>query len=302
MKDRLDSLFIERCPDFVVVLDGDLRVTEASASLRAAVPMASPGGEFALSLDEESAARLIAALSSDREGTSRLPLDLTHRGRERLIPMSYRFYPLEHPLIAGIGREGGADAGLVDQVATLNRRYQESLAQLASLTGKLRELATTDSLTGLFNRRAFMDRADAEWARHLRYKHPVGCMMLDVDHFKEVNDTHGHAAGDAVLQHVGALIRASLRTTDLSARVGGDEFMALMPDTTMEGAFSTAERLLMRLLGRPLTGVERDVRVTASIGVATSEGCQSLDELFSRTDKALYQAKSAGRGCVVKDH
>ena len=125
--------------------------------------------------------------------------------------------------------------------------------------------------------------------------------MLDVDHFKQVNDTHGHAAGDAVLQHVGALMRASLRTTDLSARVGGDEFMALMPDTTMEGAFSMAERLLMRLLGRPLAGLERDVRVTASIGVATSEGCATIDELFSRTDKALYQAKSAGRGCVVKE-
>ena len=300
MAERLDSL-IDRCPDFFVVLDGELRILEACAALRAAVPMATVGGEFSLSLDEESGARLIAALSSDREGTSRLPLELTHRGRERLIPISYRFYPLEHPLIAGVGREGAGDAGLVEQVATLNRRYQESLAQLASLTGKLRELATTDSLTGLFNRRAFMDRAETEWARHLRYKHPVGCVMLDVDHFKQVNDTHGHAAGDAVLQHVGALMRASLRTTDLSARVGGDEFMALMPDTTMEGAFSMAERLLMRLLGRPLAGLERDVRVTASIGVATSEGCATIDELFSRTDKALYQAKSAGRGCVVKE-
>src|SRR5262249_16593769 len=152
-----------------------------------------------------------------------LPLDLVHRGRERLITTSYRFFPLEHPLVAGIGREGATDAGMVDQVATLNRRYQESLAQLASLTGKLSELATTDSPTGLFNRRAFMDRAEAEWQRRIRYKNMVGCVMLDVDHFKSVNDTHGHAAGDAVLQHVGALMRASLRTSDLSARVGGDE-------------------------------------------------------------------------------
>jgi diguanylate cyclase (GGDEF)-like protein len=299
--ERLESVLVERCPDFLVVLDRELRVLEASASLRSAVPLAAPGQEFATSLDEVSAARLIAALSSDQDGTSRLPLDLIHRGRERLIPTSYRFYPLEHPLIAGVGREGAADAGLVDQVATLNRRYQESLAQLASLTGKLRELATTDALTGLFNRRAFMDRAESEWARHLRYKHPIACVMLDVDHFKQVNDTHGHAAGDAVLQHVGALMRASLRTVDLSARIGGDEFVALMPDTTMEGAFATAERLLMRLLGRPLTGLEREVRVTASLGVATSEECQSLDQLFARADHALYEAKAAGRGCVVKD-
>jgi diguanylate cyclase (GGDEF)-like protein len=283
------------------VLDRELRVIEASAALRSAVPLASPGNEFALSLDEESAARLMAALASDQEGTSRLPLDLVHRGRERLIPTSYRFYPLEHPAVAGIGREGAHDAVLVDQVATLNRRYQESLAQLASLTGKLRELATTDPLTGLFNRRAFMDRAEAEWARHVRYKHPLGCVMIDVDHFKEVNDNHGHAAGDAVLQHVGALIRASLRTTDLSARIGGDEFVALMPDTTLDGAYALGERLLMRLFGRPLTGLGREVRVTLSIGVATSDGAETLDALFAHADRALYQAKQTGRGCVVKD-
>ena len=301
MADRLESVLIERCPDFLVVLDSELRVAFASASLRSAVPLASPGREFALSLDEESAGRLIAALSSDQDGASRLPLDLVHRGRERLIPVSYRFYPLEHPSIAGVGREGAADAGLMDQVATLNRRYQESVAQLASLTGKLRELATTDSLTGLFNRRAFLDRAEAEWARHVRYKHPIACVAVDVDHFKLVNDTHGHAAGDAVLQHVGALMRAALRTSDLSARLGGDEFVALMPDTTIDGAFALGERLLMRLLGRPLTGLEKEVRVTVSVGVATSSGLASVDQLFARADRALYRAKQSGRGCVCKD-
>ena len=301
MADRMESVLIERCPDFIVVLDRELHVVEASGALRSAVPLASPGREFSLSLDEESAGRLLATLASDQEGTSRMPLDLVHRGRERLIPTIYRFYPLEHPIVCGVGREGASDAGMVDQVATLNRRYQESLAQLASLTGKLRELATTDSLTGLFNRRAFMDRAEGEWTRHIRYKHPVGCVMLDVDHFKSINDTHGHAAGDAVLQHVGALMRASLRTNDLSARLGGDEFVALMPDSTLEGAYALGERLLMRLLGRPLTGLEREVRVTASIGVATSDGCTTLDQLFARADRALYQAKQAGRGCVVKD-
>ncbi len=301
MPDRVESILIERCPDFIVVLDRGLCVIEASASLRSAVPLASPGREFALSLDDDSAGRLIAALSGDQEGTSRLPLDLVHRGRERLIATSYRFYPLEHPRLAGVGREGGAGAGMVDQVETLNRRYQESLAQLASLTGKLRELATTDSLTGLFNRRAFMDRADSEWQRHTRYKTTLGCVMVDVDHFKDVNDTFGHAAGDAVLQHVGALLRAALRTSDLSARLGGDEFVALMPDSSLEGAFALGERIVLRLLGRPLTGLPREVRVTVSVGVATSAGCDSLDALFARADRALYQAKQAGRGCVVKD-
>ncbi len=168
-----------------------------------------------------------------------------HRGHERLISASWRFFGLDLQL-GGIGRESATGLELADQVDGLRRRYQESVNQLASLTGRLRELATVDSLTGVLNRRAFLDHADSEWVRHQRHKNPLSCLMLDVDGFKKVNDTFGHAAGDALLQHIGALLRASLRATDLPARLGGDEFCALMPETTLDGAVSLGEHAWWR--------------------------------------------------------
>src|ERR1041385_2453365 len=170
-----------------------------------------------------------------------------------MVNVAWRFFGLERPYIAGVGRESASSSELVDQVEVLRRRYHESVSQLASLTGRLRELAMIDSLTGVLNRRAFLDHADGEWVRHRRHNHPLSCAMIDVDGFKKINDTFGHAAGDAVLQHIGALLRASLRATDLPARLGGDEFVALMPETSFEGALATAERLLARVQILPIS-------------------------------------------------
>src|SRR5262249_10514126 len=156
-------------------------------------------------------------------------LELVHRGRERLITTAYRFFGVERPYLAGVGRESATSSELFDQVEVLRRRYHESMSQLAALTGRLRELAQIDSLTGVMNRRAFLDRADGEWVRHRRDGHALACAMIDVDGFKSINDTFGHATGDAVLQHIGTLVRATHRTSDVSARLGGDEFTLLMP-------------------------------------------------------------------------
>jgi diguanylate cyclase (GGDEF)-like protein len=294
-------LLIDRCPDFVVVLDGDLRVLRASAGLRSAVPLVQPGDEFVRSLDEASEGRLRQSLSLDRDATHGLTVELVHRGRERLVATSYRFFGVERPHIAGVGRETAHGSDLADQVEALKRRYQESVSQLASLTGRLRELAMIDSLTGVLNRRAFMDHADGEWVRHRRHKHALSCAMLDVDGFKRVNDSFGHAAGDAVLQHIGALLRATLRASDLSARLGGDEFVALMPETGLDGATALGERVLTRLSAQPLTALDQNIPATVSIGVASAEGCNSLEELLERADQALYRAKKAGRARVSRD-
>ena len=115
---------------------------------------------------------------------------------------TWHFYALDRPNVAGVGRETAHGSDLADQVEVFKRRYQESLSQLASLTGRLRELATIDSLTGVLNRKAFLDAADSEWVRHRRHRHSLSCAMLDVDAFKKVNDSFGHAAGDAMLQHI----------------------------------------------------------------------------------------------------
>ena len=298
--DGLTSLLLERCPDFLVVLDGEQKVVQASAGLRAAVPILAPGQDFVGSLDEPSQARLRQALSMDREVTGALSLELVHRGKERLISASWRFYGLERPFLAGIGRESATGPDLVDQVQVLRRRYQESVSQLASLTGRLRELAMVDSLTGVLNRRAFLDHADGEWVRHRRHKHALSCAMIDVDGFKRINDTFGHAAGDALLQHIGALLRATLRASDLSARLGGDEFVALMPETNIDGAIVLGERLLSRLAARPLTALDQAISATLSIGVASADGAQSLEELLARADAALYRSKNEGRNRVTE--
>ena len=296
----LDALLIERSPDFLVILDAELRVVKASAGLRSSVPIVAPGESFVRSLDEPSQERLRQALTMHQDGTFSLSLELVHRGRERLISTAYRFYGVERPYFAGVGRESATSSELVDQVDVLRRRYHESVSQLASLTGRLRELAMIDSLTGVLNRRAFLDHADGEWVRHRRHGHALACAMIDVDGFKKINDTFGHAAGDAVLQHIGALVRATLRASDLPARLGGDEFIALMPETNLEGAMATAERLLGRVAARPLTVLDQSFATTLSIGVAGAESCASLEELMARADAALYRAKKEGRARVCR--
>ena len=296
----LDLLLIERSPDFLAILDGELKVVKASAGLRSAVPLIAPGEDFLRSLDEASQGRLRQSLALDREATGVLALELVHRGRERLLPVSYRFFGLERPYLGGVGRESATSTDLVDQVEALRRRYQESVSQLASLTGRLRELAMIDSLTGVLNRRAFLDHADGEWVRHRRHDHSLSCAAVDVDGFKRINDTFGHAAGDAVLQHIGALLRATLRASDLPARLGGDEFVALMPETNLEGAFTLGERLLNRVTSRPITVLDQNLGCTLSIGVASADGCASLEELLAKADAALYKAKKEGRARVCK--
>jgi diguanylate cyclase (GGDEF)-like protein len=299
LTEGLEGLLLDRSPDFLVVLDGELKVVRASAGLRSAVPLVAPGEEFLRSVDGKSQERLRQALALDHSATSALSLELVHRGKERLITAAYRFIALEKPFVGGVGREAASSsAELVDQVEVLRRRYHESVSQLASLTGRLRELAMIDSLTGVLNRRAFLDHADGEWVRHRRHNHSLSCAMVDVDGFKKINDTFGHAAGDAVLQHIGALLRATLRASDLPARLGGDEFVALMPETNIEGAASLGERLLQRVQQRPLSVLDQSLATSLSIGVASADGCNNLEELLAKADRALYRAKNEGRARV----
>ena len=121
-----------------------------------------------------------------------------------------------------------------------------------------------------------------------------------MDGFKRINDNFGHAAGDALLQHIGTLLRATLRGSDLPARIGGDEFVALMPDTSVDGAVATSERLLGRLAQHPLQVLDQSLTATISIGVASADGCSSLEELLARADAALYRAKKEGKSRVCR--
>jgi len=170
-----------------------------------------------------------------------------------------------------------------------------------ALEEQLRTLATTDALTGIFNRRHFLELAEAELARASRYGHPVSIAMLDLDHFKAINDSFGHGAGDGVLRGLVTLLRTKLRSVDVLGRIGGEEFALLLPETETAAAAATLERLRKAVEAHPFEGEAfADGRaVTVSIGLASVNKGESLTDVLQRADGALYGAKSAGRNRVV---
>jgi diguanylate cyclase (GGDEF)-like protein len=165
---------------------------------------------------------------------------------------------------------------------------------------ELERLAVTDELTGLHNRRWFVQRLDEEVQRALRYNTPLCLMLIDVDRFKDINDSHGHLAGDLVLCHFAAILRRRFRETDFAARLGGDEFVGLLAGTPLDGAMEVAERLRRELREDPVP-VATDValHVTCSIGVAELDATTpSAIALLQGADSALYESKERGRNCV----
>jgi diguanylate cyclase (GGDEF)-like protein/PAS domain S-box-containing protein len=168
------------------------------------------------------------------------------------------------------------------------------------LENDLKVLATTDSLTGALNRRAFMERGNFELARNKRYGGKLGVLLLDVDFFKRINDTYGHAAGDETLRHLVNTLQNTLRETDIIGRLGGEEFAAILPQTTSNEALSTAQRLCRAVRETDIQHGNQTFRITISIGVTEQfESDQKLDQLLARADKATYDAKDAGRDQVV---
>ena len=162
----------------------------------------------------------------------------------------------------------------------------------------LKRLANTDGLTGVLNRRRFMELSRQEVARSQRYRGPLSLIMLDVDHFKLVNDSHGHEVGDEVLVSLAQVCRGVLRQVDLFGRVGGEEFMALLPETDLIGAVRVAERLRREIADQEVSPSQPSVRITISLGVARLDQEMLLNELMKTADDALYQAKQKGRDRV----
>lgn len=160
-------------------------------------------------------------------------------------------------------------------------------------------MASTDSLTGLTNRRAFLELATAPIHYCRRNALAVSAIVLDLDHFKQINDTRGHVAGDVAIQHAGHVIRSSLRRSDLCCRWGGEEFVMLLPGTGLEEAAAVAEKLRAAIAAFPVPMPNADIAITASLGVA--EGADDLEALIARADAALFRAKREGRNRVACD-
>ena len=169
----------------------------------------------------------------------------------------------------------------------------------ARLFEEVQHLATTDELTGIHNRRYLFEMGQREVERALRYEHPLSTIMLDIDHFKQINDTYGHAVGDEVLQGITDRISHNMREIDLLGRYGGEEFSILLPETELDEATILAERLRMLIREKPISTSEKDFDITISLGVAQLSGdCQTFEALMDRSDSALYFAKQNGRNRV----
>jgi len=160
--------------------------------------------------------------------------------------------------------------------------------------------ASHDPLTGLANRRSAEERLDACRAESMRHRDPLSVLALDLDHFKRVNDRHGHAAGDQVLQAVAQVLREEVRGGDLAARHGGEEFLVILPHCACDQAFEIAERIRLRIAGMRVDVDGKVLRATVSIGVASLSGDEPMGTLLVRADAALYAAKTRGRDrCVL---
>ncbi len=183
-------------------------------------------------------------------------------------------------------------------VKTIARELGGAL-RMATLVEESRWMATTDTLTGLLNRRAFLDWGRREVARSSRYQDALSVILLDVDHFKLINDKRGHAVGDTVLARVARLLSESVRSCDVVARWGGEEFVVALPSTPVAGATVVAERIREALAAAEIIDPNHiRVPVTASFGVAELLPKESLETLVDRSDRAMYGAKSAGRNRV----
>jgi diguanylate cyclase (GGDEF)-like protein len=181
----------------------------------------------------------------------------------------------------------------------------EDISERIRLEMDLKELATHDELTGLNNRREMMLILDQEIERFKRYNRPFSIVMMDIDHFKDVNDTYGHIVGDSVLRELGYLIQKIVRLPDIAARYGGDEFAIVMPETKESGAYYMAERIRRSINKRDFSimkGTEQTLQltITVSIGVAeVSEATKSIDGIIAKADRALYRSKGQGRNTTV---
>jgi two-component system cell cycle response regulator len=192
-------------------------------------------------------------------------------------------------------------ADIVIRAAVAAIRRAQALETTRADNRRLEALATTDPLTRVLNRRALLDRLTAEVDRARRFGSALSLLLLDVDHFKEINDTAGHLAGDSVLRQLGALLEDAVRKVDVVARYGGEEFVAILPETASEGGVIFAERLRERIAEQAFdVGAEQPVHLTVSIGIATfpHPRVASTEDLFARADEALYRAKSDGRNQV----
>ena len=213
----------------------------------------------------------------------------------------YLTKPVESkPLLARLK----AGMRMIREQQTLRQEQEElrrCLLELSIANQRAQEAALTDVLTGLYNRRHAMERLAQEWAEAERSHRPLSVLALDIDHFKSVNDNHGHDTGDVALRQFAEILRVFSRTPDVPCRFGGEEFLLIAPDTSLEGALNLAERIRLAVQDKPLVAAGVSLHLTVSIGVAEKSARHAnIDQLIKSADEALYHAKQNGRNRTEK--
>jgi diguanylate cyclase (GGDEF)-like protein len=228
---------------------------------------------------------------------------LTDPGEEERMRANLRFsnevLEDQAAYLASLAEESDANARRAEEAKC---ELEREIARRRQLETELHRLATTDSLTGTLNRRQFFELGQKVLHRRRRPQQSFGLLMIDIDHFKMINDRHGHPMGDAALQHVVHCLRSGLRQTDLIGRVGGEEFAIVLPTASTDDALCVAERLRTRVATQPLQHDSATICMTISIGLATARHTDhSLEQIIARADTQLYRAKKGGRNKVCHD-
>lgn len=252
---------------------------EAQAEAQARAALELPSGLSPLRFVDEDP-------HSERDGpplvTCSVPFGGAELGRLAVAPLLERDAGTER-LIALVGRELGGPV------------------RIATLMDEQKRLATIDPLTGLHNRRAFLELMRVELERAERHELPFSMILLDVDHFKAINDSRGHGAGDQVLSALGRLLRERLRKSDIAARWGGEEFVLALPNTDRSSGAALAEGLRAAVQALDIAQSDGSIAVTASLGLAVYRRGESAEVLLDRADRAMYGAKANGRNRVNAD-
>lgn len=187
------------------------------------------------------------------------------------------------------------------EVKNIENYFNKMLDSIQDYYEKLQELSDRDYLTGLYNRRKFEEFLTYEIKRSVRHRHKFTILMIDLDNFKYINDTYGHASGDLVLKEVTNIFATNLRNADILARLGGDEFAVLLPETPYENGFAVVEKLRSRLEATPISLMFDQITLTASFGIAEyPEQGENIESLLTGSDLAMYKAKRAGKNTIAR--
>jgi len=309
---RLLSTVIESAPCFIAYLDRDLRFVFANSTY--ATQFGRPIGEI---VGKEYRQLLAPEVAAEREPLFARCLageTVYFKGRGPLPDGPVKdIHGLMAPVRDAAGESKGLVVVLVDDTASRrlereleakNRELEAMNRELEAMNEELKRLATTDSLSGALNRGAILSILDEEIRRASRYGHELAVVLFDLDHFKLVNDIHGHAAGDETIRRFSEICKRSFRGTDSFGRYGGEEFLAVLPESTVDGALDAAERARQAMAAERFSPTlvspkeSGDFAATASAGVASWEAGLDADQLLARADNALYRAKTRGRNRV----